>query len=372
MLPSIRESPSSPPPARKQKTAAALMSQNRQPATGPVGVKGENKLEQMKRRSSDNVFKSLRRNSLPEADASAIITNVRRGSFDDISGKGLDKPLGAKKSYDVKRRVSVPTGTRRLSIGSLGRNVTSLLRAKNAFTRLGQRKSAPQIFEVDDSYFEIKVLPEKPRFASTLSIEAQYAMLKGYEDKVHENISNQFPEYLSVLRRSKTPHFSVQIKHSDYHVKTKSTEQTGEAVNDADRTSFNKSPTRTSPGTSSNQLPAIERSMSPRLVSSSSVSPTTTAVSNENATNLSQGQANSAEGQISTASPSMDMPKLVMTYRYESAMDILDALRERQGMYRLSPRKTSTVTAAPIKEYNSWSYVWSNQFEPAHAVMKAP
>ena len=55
------------------------------------------------------------------------------------------------------------------------------------------------------------VLPEKPRFCSTLSPEAQFAMLKGYEDILLEFMRRTFPELDETsVYRVKTPHHKVR------------------------------------------------------------------------------------------------------------------------------------------------------------------
>ena len=38
-----------------------------------------------------------------------------------------------------------------------------------------------------------------------MSMEAQYAILKGYEDRLHTKISHSYPEHSNFLARSKSP-----------------------------------------------------------------------------------------------------------------------------------------------------------------------
>lgn len=359
----------------------------------------------------ENDSKTRRKYSAPEMEPEQLPVRFRRGSVMEFPNRNADKPdlttsmdfTGMTKSEmkNIKRRAteaSIFNADRRISIGTIGKSMTALLRAKNAFAQHRNRKLHIQNDDIDDSSCEIKQLPRKPRFASTLSTEAQYAMMKGYEDQVYRNLCNQFPEYKPVLRRNKTPHHGIKIKlhdipsmDDDVEVNARSgSEDEAEADSESPEPgapesaidavdgqltdmNFAQSPrlvtadcqlpglnSITSPrlATADGQLPGLNSITSPRLASSCAVTPRTKML------DTNPRLVQTAHRRRSGFPKVKNTPALVMTYRYESAMDILDSLRERQGQHRLSPRKTSTVARAPVKEYNSWSYVWSREFEP--------
>ena len=59
---------------------------------------------------------------------------------------------------------------------------------------------------IDEEGEDTPPLPVTPRFCATLSPEAQFAMLKGYEDKLIKNIKTTYPDDKDQLVRVKAPY----------------------------------------------------------------------------------------------------------------------------------------------------------------------
>ena len=261
----------------------------------------------------------------------------------------------------IRRGSNSNLANRRTSFRTIGSRVTTLLKAKHAFARL-KRKPAMKIVEDDkDMSFEIKELPKQPRFASTLSAEAQYAIMKGYEDVVHNYLCNTYPEYRNLLRRSRTPPNGVTVKpgENDENKKTDDKKDGEDTVDGNEEVSKDDIVTSTPlPGVSSpheHHIRPFPTSPLPYCRTGSglprSLSRTTTGGSRFFAHYRS----------LPNIAPSKDR-QLVMTYRYQCAMDILDNIRQQMGLQPLSPRVKTPKTTA-VKEFNSWSYVWNKEFE---------
>ena len=250
---------------------------------------------------------------------------------------------------------------RRTSFRTIGNRVATLLRAKNAFARL-KRKPVVQIEAKVEKQAEIdiKELPKHPRFASTLSAEAQYAIMKGYEDVVHNYLCSTYPEYRNLLRRSRTPQGGVKVKPGE---KNKNKEHGhSEAADGSDEVDgqgehHNEVVTSTPlPGDSASPQSHI----SPNHPRSTTSSPDHNLPRSYSRIGTSQ-RTLARYNTLPNIAPSKDR-QLMMTYRYQCAMDILDNIKQQMGLHPLSPRMKS-VKATPVKEFNSWSYNWNNEFE---------
>ncbi|XP_052277005.1 uncharacterized protein LOC127876110 [Dreissena polymorpha] len=250
-----------------------------------------------------------------------------------------------KHTYEHKRSLSTVTkGARRLSLGSLGSKITGLAHAKNAFNRF-KKHSAIQPENDEVETFEIKQLPEKPRFASTLSPEAQFAIMKGYEDLVYWNLCKQYPQHRRQLHRTQTPHSPVVVRYSDPSIT-----DTFEKKNlyDANYDKGRGIPV-TSGGVASNSDEQCDQATEQMTLSNTSTK----------TNSLSQCEATYNKTQTT-----QENSKLITTYMCESVMHILDDLREEQGLYRLSPRRPGISSLSePYRVYNSWSRGWSKGFE---------
>ena len=195
-------------------------------------------------------------------------------------------------------------------------------------------------------------LPEKPRFCATLSPEAQYAMMKGYEDLLLSQIKEKErgkqkmesegsdvtdgltpATVLPPLYRVKTPHHKVVSVH----------------LNSLERRQ--------------QQLLLESQRVQQRLANASTTSlfgpPDTLTVTKFPAL-TSQSSAS-----IAAEDPWHKIPKdkqLWLTYRFQCAMDILDKMREEKGLMVTSPRfRQKTIN--PVVNYNMWSQAWSREFK---------
>ena len=276
------------------------------------------------------------------------------------------RPLIARRDSFNRRGSVTSLVNRRASFRTIGNRVTTLLRAKNAFARL-KRKPTTKVVDDDkdkDMSLEIKELPKQPRFASTLSAEAQYAIMKGYEDVVHNYLCKNYPEYRDLLRRSRTPPNGVTVKPGEenkHHTK----EHAGEDDVDGNMDEI-KDDIITStplPGALSSHLSLpSEHHIRPFPTSPLPYSRQDTGLHRSLSRMPTPGSRSLTHYRnLPNIAPSKDR-QLVMTYRYQCAMDILDNIRQEMGLQPLSPRvKTPKSTA--VKEFNSWSYVLNKEFE---------
>lgn len=312
---------------------------------------------------------------------SSLASNQRRFSaIEKRHSIDLTKSEKVIRNVDQRRRCSMMLNPKRTSFGTVGKQVTALLKAKNAFVMFRKRKTQFEDQPIEnDKAFEIDKLPSQPRFASTLSAEAQYAMMKGYEDVVYSNLCTQYPEYRTMLRRNRTPHTGIKVSNikgnKDDDTETpRSTEENDEfkdnIVGITDKTI--NSANDIEPASTSTPKPEEISTCSPQEVKTKSALSTAEQSPRDilcgsplprsiYGTNLSDGKARSLPERRNKEK------QLVMTYRYQRAMDILDNLREHQGMHVLSPRVKGMCLEEPLKEYNSWSYVWTHEFEPKKA-----
>lgn len=296
-------------------------------------------------------------------DRKESVSDEKRDFDRRESGAGL---------YLPGRRESI--GARRISFGTLGSRISAMIRAKNAFGSLrGRRKSKEDSsleLELNPVSFEIKELPKEPRFASTLSAEAQYAMMKGYEDAVYNSLCTQFPESTHLLRRNKTPVTGIAVKISD--CKDKSTDEPDTSAQNEDArnennfvvSAVNSRRKLSSDSLMSSSTPENERS-SPTLMTSQTTHRSMTPSSTLVPVVMSENKLGNSENSRTLHLPRIPPreKQLVLTYRYHNAMDFLDMLREQQGLHRLSPREPTFVQTEPVKDFNTWSYVWNREFE---------
>lgn len=301
------------------------------------------------------------------------VTSKKRKSMSvDLStSEQIMKHIEQQKKKDSILNI-MPNG-RRASFKTVGARLTTLLRAKNAFTKL---KNRPQIFEeakeVEEKELKVEELPPKPCFASTLSPEAQYAMMKGYEDIVYSNLCHQFPEYRPMLRRNRTPMHGINVKRNTFDKTDGSKpsdfcdvldgsprQHTWKLVGDR-RTSLTSTKLHSTNDTlelDGNAVPAATSTPMPGEASRDDQTPTPRSETRNMQTSKHKEDLAHAQRREQREK------QLIMTYRYQHAMDILDNLRKHQGLHALSPRVKTKTTNEPLKDYNSWSNVWAREFE---------
>ena len=288
---------------------------------------------------------------------SSLDSVLRRGSW-------ANKPSATSRGSFNRRGPITKLLAGRPSFRTIGTRVTTLLRAKNAFARLKRKpvvKVADTVEKTTD--LEIKELPKHPRFASTLSAEAQYAIMKGYEDVVHNYLCNTYPEYRNMLRRSRTPQGGVKVKPGEKENKEEG-HKNGDTTDGADQVDGQEENQDEDQVVTSTPLPGDSASprshISPnhlRRIASSPDNHLPRSYSRIGTTSRNLARYNS----LPSIAPSKDR-QLMMTYRYQCAMDILDNIKQKMGLHPLSPRMKAPK-ATPVKEFNSWSYNWNNEFE---------
>ncbi|XP_045206733.2 uncharacterized protein LOC123558972 [Mercenaria mercenaria] len=329
---------------------------------------------------SDQSVTSQNSSVSPKAHRTSVGQNKRSYSINLTKSEEIIKQLEQRRRSSI---LNVMPDGRKASFRTVGARVTTLLKAKNAFAMLRKRRAQIEDDTVeDDKEFEIDQLPAKPRFASTLSAEAQYAMMKGYEDVVYSNLCRQYPEYRPMLRRNQTPLSGVTVKSVMKHCgnifeKTKANEQIVKSNDGADDVAIDTVDSRDDSEPVSASTPKEDVSVtSSRQTLNTSPVPTLNSTDQslcetQNISPLSRRTFNTefASTKAKTKPEVQSKEKqLVMTYRYQRAMDILDSIRENQGIQPLSPRRKESRHIEPLKDYNSWSHVWTHEFEPKRAL----
>ncbi|GFO09400.1 hypothetical protein PoB_003590500 [Plakobranchus ocellatus] len=119
-----------------------------------------------------------------------------------------DMASGLKKTGLQLQTTPGQPGISKLSFSSVTKRVTTLLRFKRGFL---PRTSVNGELEQKPSSPPSESLPSKPRFSAFMSAEAQFALLKGYEDILAQKLVDQYPAEKSLLQRTKTPRHSIAI-----------------------------------------------------------------------------------------------------------------------------------------------------------------
>lgn len=247
----------------------------------------------------------------------------------------------------------------------------------------------------------IHQLPRSPRFSTFLSPEAQYALMKGYEDKLYDKIADSNPESRFTLKRNKTPHQAqVRIVDSDPdkgggsdHLRKESAASSG---HDSTSTGLPPAPCSRSfspenPASPANparvsaspsNLPAPSPFLRPLRRQSYDVSGNPQGwggsgvgegVGHGDWVSSGRGAGGFGRVQRSNSLPVLldgapgtslsHQQRLVMSYRLESAMDILDTLTDDEG-HTLSPRvNRSPRPVDAVRDFNCWIRVWNKEFK---------
>ena len=350
----------------------------------------------------------------------------------------------------VPRRASFPQGkppqgptprtTPRPTFAGMGKRVSTLVRYRMAFQGRRKPAKAEQDQEQEKPLEPIHELPPSPRFSAFLSAEAQFAMMKGYEDKLYERIAVSDPDSKSTLKRSKTPHHNIVIVDRDEEEDEEDGEEgEGEGKGEGPEKSSSSSSTvlsyltssygslQGSTPTSTRLSPSSLLPSSTRLSPSSltlscnraspvsdvsrSLDPSGRSISPESTTSCSvalpspflkpirrqtlvdlNGNSLTSQGffptpeedclgsdgpwlQRSNSLPALNADRLshnkrlVMTYRLESAMGLLDNLKKREeAESSLSPRAArASKHVDAVKDFNSWTQVWNKEFKSLQA-----
>ena len=171
------------------------------------------------------------------------------------------------------------------------------------------QKADPENLNLSEEH---DILPITPRFSATLSPEAQFAMLKGYEDKLICDLKTAYPEKETAMVRVRTPPLGKTICLS-------------------------------SPCPSKNRPISTTRSRSSSRAPGSS----------KHTTNNKSREQKELEY----------LSKRKVTGQVETAVDILDHLRSGSGHHVISPRVRVGRQLEPISTYNAWTHQWAQQFK---------
>ncbi|KAK6172570.1 hypothetical protein SNE40_016199 [Patella caerulea] len=292
-----------------------------------------------------SISSSMSSRSLTSSSNANVPTLSRQLSRASITEGKLPGTSPRGNAAAFARRASIATSgfkNQPRSFNAVGKKVTSILRTKMAFKSKSRTvQEMPAVIE------DIKELPKSPRFSSYLSPEAQFALMKGYEDVLHDEIAVSLPEYRPHLKRTRTPQNTIEIKKgekttdADAHLKNlDDREEAGNLVENKSNIIVeeediwgligdNRSGRRPSLPA---QSPLFRSKKAPRCSSSRVV--------------ISRDR------------------RLVLTYHLESAMDILDTVRHRSGATPISPRvQMCKRPITPVKDYNSWTNVWHQEFD---------
>ncbi|XP_033743163.1 uncharacterized protein LOC117329350 [Pecten maximus] len=227
----------------------------------------------------------------------------------------------------------------------------------------------PVVEEEEDLIIE---LPKEPRFSTTMSPEAQYAIMKGYEDTVYNYLCKEYPEQRPSLRRNKTPISKLDHRNRDEARNMQDHDSTRELStrNDSEREesdSASQSSSIDSPlSGSSFTFPSPQSANMSRRASMP-----VTAISFKKfgrSGSLSTSPSVSVDSSLTRTNslPSV-IPRekqLVLSYRLQRAMDILDTVRDGVGDNYTSPRVRASTNKniKPVLDYNKWTGVWGREF----------
>ncbi|XP_074650947.1 uncharacterized protein LOC141905805 [Tubulanus polymorphus] len=219
--------------------------------------------------------------------------------------------------------------------GMFGRR-TSINRVFKGFPRQQSRRDSATSSILEEERIE---LPPTPRFLSLLSAEAQYAAMKCYEDILYERITDVFPEYQNVLSRTSSPPVSnsrLSIRPPpELETQTENEKQLAIEAVQKHRNNHNNMQLVPAMAITIQHQPGL----GPRAVSE---------LTSDKIPKL--------------AKDSKLFKQLIMSYRFQNAMDILDTIRKKDGQTVTSAR-VHTLRIDPIHNFNLWNNNMSREFE---------
>ncbi len=233
----------------------------------------------------------------------------------------------------------------------------------------------------DQEFVEDLEIPKTPRFASSLSDAGQFAALKCYEDLILNEIKDDVPnpgkqEMTSELQDVTSQQQEVTPRKSHLPpgglIRVSSPNQYVSAVHIKPKPLHRKCIT--------------QNLLNPATLSKTSVKSTTLSVHSDNSTsntksntgtNRGSNMINSEMGKTVPADPkngpddpknALDDPKLRLSYRFQTAMDILDHIKLREGQIITTPRdrfhRVRDMDRSKVfVNYNKWSRNWCQEFK---------
>ena len=217
-----------------------------------------------------------------------------------------------------------------------GNKFASLVRlARFRKMSMSKRSDADDTIQEEEQEEEEEVLPAKPRFCATMSPEAQYAMLKGYEDMLLTTLQTKVrADRREALYRVRTPHKQVRSLHLAEQQDEQNTPQ----------------------------------SLTPREIGQYQSQSTKMPTISNNYSTTGLTRTASISGHLNRDQKAIPKDKqLRLTSRFERAQDILDTVRLSQGSLVTSPRALHKVQGKkekkPLDYYNAWSHAWAKEFK---------
>ena len=192
---------------------------------------------------------------------------------------------------------------------------------------------------------EEEIVPVKPRFCTSMSAEAQYAMLKGYEDMLLNTLQTKVrSDRREALYRVRTPHKPVQSLYlAEQQPDDENTTRKILPLHDDSMEHLSRQ-------TSVPKIPLLPRETSMHRTASLSGN-----FHHQNDHHHHHNKDASKDKQLR------------LTSRFERAHDILDAVRLSQGSLVTSPRALQKTAGKkpknPLDHYNAWSHAWAKEFK---------
>ncbi|BFZ14606.1 hypothetical protein BsWGS_17644 [Bradybaena similaris] len=320
-----------------------------------------------------------------------------------------DKRTRAKKRRSDKRHQPA----HHVSFLSVSKRVTNIIR----FRQAAQGQTTGSGIAKENSTLEAaENLPKTPRFSSYMSAAAQYALMKGYEDIIFEKLSSKYPDCTTSLKRNKTPHHGIAISDkSTFAEKLKNLNSINWSnLNDDNDAQFSTNSVRKRDKKESEEnsakitsdvrpeqkklhqdalnRPALNSQLYSQIVAENETSDSITVAKSSNSflPNIATGsQTLLRKSEHSTQClPSyarrtsilstqnfpeiarMTSPdalrrdrRIVLSYRIENAMDILDTIKTKSEQ-ALSPRVKCQPhrPIAPLRDFNRWTDQWATEF----------
>ena len=248
-----------------------------------------------------------------------------------------------------------------------------------------------------DSDSVLSSLPSLPRFSAYMTPEAQFCILKGYEDILHGKLSEEFPEYGGLLKRNTTPQQKIDLRTAGSPDLDESLDEESEEGSDLecplpaqqiDLSRLGNAERKTS---SSEEIKLYEPQTtfakmkpSPALKNLRRLSNSLT-IKRESLDHLHNFQRKSSISRMfgdaeeeevvaplevsplrrySSVHSVNDLPhdrRIVMTHKLESAMCILDDIKGKGNKSVDEGLKTNQF--APLSAYNNWASDWNREFK---------
>lgn len=278
----------------------------------------------------------------------------RQSSRQSLVSLGLQSDQGAQKKPRIKKPVQGKTIQNFASVVKLARYKRLLGGCRSSRYSASSRCSSrmTSISDIEEEEY----LPDTPRFSATLSPEAQFAMMKGYEDAIISRIKGNTNDK-KVLYRVKTPVNQVTATHlADVHRDPETYRRNESSMSSSFRPPYSK---KTTPRTST-------------LNDDDDVFAMDTVIRAKSCDIRTTQQSEMPPRPHSIQEAIYVIPKekqLKLSSRFQCAMDILDTLKQSQGVPVTSLR-TNRYMDNPVADYNAWSQSWSREFKFQYSAHK--